>query len=147
MPGDADIFCVDCRATGTQPPRLPEGRSPRCPDHHKQRSQHLAKGRQARRRASSNPDVTAPTPAEWETEYTPQRLPTAHVTAVLLDANDLEEISAVVTELRATMDQANNAYRREDDTATRLALRDLLDRTYEAITVLEDIPGVPPQTR
>ena len=69
------------------------------------------------------------------------------MTAVLLDANDLEEISAVVTELRATMDQANNAYRREDDTATRLALRDLLDRTYEAITVLEDIPGVPPQTR
>lgn len=130
------MFCVDCRTTNTQPPRLKEGRSPRCHEHQRQRTRHVNKQRQARQRARTNPATRQTT---TNPTYQPQPLHNSDADAVLLDAADLEQIDAVIADLRNALDNGNNAYRREDDNATRHALRDLLDRAYETVTILEEI--------
>lgn len=140
---DVDAYCVDCRGAGMALPRLAQGKSPRCSEHHQDRERYLAQGRQARQRARAQGSAPSPpSSAAWAQAYSPRLLPEGQQRGALLTADDVSELAAIVSELRDALDDGNNAYRLEDPTAMRLALRDLLDRAYETVSVLEQVPGV-----
>lgn len=137
-----DDSCRDCLTTHMTRPREAPGRAERCPEHQRLRNQFLAKGRKARERARRAGRNDVPSPEEWAAAYGPVPLHEGARRGALLTPGDLEEIVAVTADLREAMDAGNNAYRSEDPTATRWALRGLLDRAHEAVAVLEQIPGV-----
>lgn len=145
----AHNFCVDCVASGTRDPRRPTGQSRRCAAHRRQRDNYLARNRNAwkRHRAGGGLGPAPVEPAAWEAAYRPAPLAAQRDLVTVLDADDLEQIVGVLQDLREAQLSASNAERSGSPTAIRRALRDLLDRTYEATETLGAIPGIAAEAR
>lgn len=136
-PVDPTRLCVDCLATHTDLPRPREGRSPRCKAHRKARHLFIEAERQAQHRAQA---ANRPTPQARE--YRPSPLPARPGLGSLLSHEDLDLIAATIVDLTDAHLHANNAYRRDDENALRAGLRDLLDKSYETIQVIRDLPAI-----
>lgn len=144
--------CGDCLAIGARYPRERDGKSTRCRDHRELHDKYMAQGRNRRARANKAGRAFA-TEEEWAGAYRPQPLPTPGRLGALIDPGHLAQIHAALDDVKDALLAADNA-RELADTAIadgrtgepelRAGLRNLRQTVYDAVTVLDEIPGIRP---
>jgi hypothetical protein len=133
-----DALCTDCVSLRSPAPKPATTRSERCREHQRQRDAWLSAGRNRRSRAKAAGKPVSTSSAAWAAAYVPQPLP-GTARGLLLTAEDIAELRAVLSELVDAQLAAANADRLGDPNAVKAGLRQLLNAAYETSDTVKHI--------